>query len=71
MIHKLLLKLSVASIAASFASQTVLADASKDEKRKGFFESLFGAPKKKKNRRSIMPWWKEDAGTSSLYGNDY
>jgi murein L,D-transpeptidase YcbB/YkuD len=71
LIHKLLLKLSVAAIAVSFASQTVLADASKEEKRKGFFESLFGAPKKKKNRRSIMPWWKEDAGTSSLYGNDY
>ena len=48
MIHKLLLKLSVAAIAASFASQTVLADASREEKRKGFFESLFGAPKKKK-----------------------
>ncbi len=71
MIHKLLLKLSVAVIAASFASQTVLADASRDERRKGFFESLFGAPKKKKTRRSIMPWWKEDAGTTSLYGRDY
>lgn len=71
MIHKLLLKLSVAVIAASFASQTVLADASRDEKRKGFFESLFGAPKKKKTRRSIVPWWKEDAGTTSLYGRDY
>lgn len=71
MIHKLLLKLSVVVIAASFTSQTVLADASNDEKRKGFFESLFGAPKKKKNRRSIVPWWKEDAGTTSLYGGDY
>ncbi|MEQ1523417.1 MAG: L,D-transpeptidase family protein, partial [Aestuariivirga sp.] len=72
MIHKLLLKLSVAAIAASFASQTVLADADSNGKRnKGFFESLFGAPKKKKNRRSIVPWWKEDAGTSSLYGRDY
>ena len=71
MIHKLLLKLSVAAIAASFASQTVLADASREEKRKGFFESLFGAPKKKKHRRSILPWWKEDGGTRSLYGSDY
>jgi murein L,D-transpeptidase YcbB/YkuD len=71
LIHKLLLKLSVAVIAASFASQTVLADASRDEKRKGFFESLFGVPKKKKTRRSIVPWWKEDAGTTSLYGRDY
>ena len=71
MIHKLLLKLSVAVIAASFASQTVLADASRDERRKGFFESLFGAPKKKKTRRTIVPWWKEDAGTSSLYGRNY
>ena len=68
MIHKLLLKLSVAAIAASFASQTVLADASREEKRKGFFESLFGAPKKKKNRRTILPWWKED---SRAYGNNY
>ena len=71
MIHKLLLKLSVAVIAASFASQTALADASRDEKRKGFFESLFGAPKKKKTRRSILPWWKEDGGSNSLYGRDY
>lgn len=68
MIHKLLLKLSVAAIAASFASQTVLADASREEKRKGFFESLFGSPKKKKNRRTILPWWKEDNGS---YGNGY
>lgn len=69
MIHKLLLKLSVAMIAASFASQTVLADTSRDEKRKGFFESLFGAPKKKKTRRSILPWWNEDGGSNSLYGS--
>jgi murein L,D-transpeptidase YcbB/YkuD len=69
LIHKLLLKLSVAAIAASFASQTVLADASREEKRKGFFESLFGAPKRKKNRRTILPWWKEDSG--SFYGRDY
>lgn len=68
MIHKLLLKLSVAAIAASFASQTVLADASREEKRKGFFESLFGAPRKKKNRRTILPWWKEDNGS---YGNGF
>lgn len=71
MIHKLLLKLSVAAIAVSFASQTVLADTSRDEKRKGFFESLFGAPKKKKHRRSILPWWKENGGTHILYGSDY
>ena len=71
MIHKLLLKLSVAVIAASFASQTVLADASRDEKRKGFFESLFGAPKKKKTRRTILPWWKEDGGTAVYMATDY
>ena len=71
MIHKLLLKLSVAAIAVSFASQTVLADASKEEKRKGFFESLFGAPKKKKTRRSILPWWKEDAGMTVSMATDY
>jgi L,D-transpeptidase YcbB len=70
LIHKLLLKLSVAAIAVSFASQTVLADMSREEKRKGFFESLFGAPKKKKHRRSILPWWK-DGGSRSLYGRDY
>jgi len=69
LIHKLLLKLSVVAIAASFASQAVLADASREEKRKGFFESLFGAPKRKKNRRTILPWWKEDSG--SYYGRDY
>ncbi len=69
MIHKLLLKLSVVAIAVSFASQTVLADASRDEKRKGFFESLFGVNKRKKNRRTIQPWWKEDDG--SFYGRDY
>ncbi len=71
MIHKLLLKLSVAAIAVSFASQTVLADTYRDGNRKGFFESLFGAPKKKKHRRTILPWWKEDGGSRSLYGNDY
>lgn len=71
MIHKLLLKLSVAAIAASFASQTVLADASRDDKRKGFFESLFGAPKKKKTRRTILPWWKEDGGARIIYGGGY
>lgn len=71
MVHKLLLKLSVAVIAASFASQAVLADTSRDEKRKGFLESLFGAPKKKKPRRSILPWWKEEGGTRSLYGRNY
>jgi hypothetical protein len=69
LIHKLLLKLSVAAIAASFASQTVLADMSREEKRKGFFESLFGTHKKKKNRRTILPWWKEDGG--SLYRREY
>ena len=71
MVYKLLLKLSVAVIAASFASQTVLADTSRDDKRKGFFENLFGAPKKKKTRKSIVPWWKENASTASLYGRDY
>jgi len=71
LIHKLLLKLSVAAIAVSFTSQTVLADSSRDEKRKGFFESLFGTPSKKKKRKTIVPWWKEDAATTSLYGRDY
>ena len=71
MIHKLLLRLSVAVIAVSFTSQTVLADRDSDQKRKGFFESLFGQPSKKKKRKTIVPWWKEDAGTTSLYGRDY
>ncbi|MDP3142935.1 MAG: peptidoglycan-binding protein, partial [Candidatus Omnitrophota bacterium] len=70
MIHKLLLKLSVAAIAVSFTSQTVLADRDSDQKRKGFFESLFGQPSKKKKRKTIQPWWKEDAGTTSLYGRN-
>jgi len=71
LIHKLLLRLSVAVIAVSFTSQTVLADRDSDQKRKGFFESLFGQPSKKKKRKTIVPWWKEDAGTTSLYGRDY
>jgi len=70
LIHKLLLKLSVAAIAVSFTSQTVLADRNSDQKRKGFFESLFGQPSKKKKRKTIQPWWKEDAGTTSLYGRN-
>ena len=69
MIHKLLLKLSVAVIAVFFTSQTVLAEGSREENRKGFFESLFGVHKRKKNRRTIQPWWKEDGG--SFYGRNY
>ena len=69
MIHKLLLKLSVAVIAVFFTSQTVLAEGSREENRKGFFESLFGVHKRKKNRRTIQPWWKQDGG--SFYSRDY
>ncbi len=69
LIHKLLLKLSVAVIAASFTGQSVLAD-TYGNRNKGFFESLFGAPRyKKKNRRTILPWWKNDGG--GFYGNGY
>jgi L,D-transpeptidase YcbB len=69
LIHKLLLKLSVAVIAVFFTSQTVLAEGSREENRKGFFESLFGVHKRKKNRRTIQPWWKQDGG--SFYSRDY
>lgn len=72
MIHKLLLKLSVAAIAVSFAGQSVLADTfSIEKKKKGFFENLFGAPKKKKSRKSILPWWRNDGGVNIIYGNDF
>ena len=72
MVHKLLLKLSVAAIAVSFAGQGVLADTfSNEKKNKGFFESLFGAPKKKKFRKSILPWWRNDGGVNIIYGNDF
>jgi hypothetical protein len=47
LIHKLLLKLSVAVLAASFTGQSVLAD-TYGNRNKGFFESLFGAPRYKK-----------------------
>ncbi len=70
MIHKLLLKLSVAAIAVSFTGQSVLAD-TYGNRNKGFFESLFGAPKYKKPRRTILPWWKNDGGVNFIYGNGY
>ena len=70
MIHKLLLKLSVAAFVASFAGQDVLADTN-GNRNKGFFESLFGAPRHKKPRRTIQPWWKHDGGMNSIYGNDF
>ena len=72
MIHKLLLKLSVAAIALSFTGQTVFADTITDGNRnKGFFESLFGVPKYRKHRRSILPWWKDDGGVNGIYGSGY
>lgn len=75
MVHKLLLKLSVAVIAVSVAGQSALAD-TYGNKNKGFFESLFGTPKYKKPRRTILPWWKNDGGANFFYGsrngdNDY
>ena len=70
MIHKLLLKLSVAVIAASFTGQSVLAD-TYGNRNKGFFESLFGAPRYKKPRRTIQPWWKHDGGVNSIYSNGF
>ena len=75
MIHKLLLKLSVAAIAVFVSGQSVLADTYAN-RNKGFFESLFGAPRYKKPRRTILPWWKEDGDANFFYGgrfgdNDY
>jgi murein L,D-transpeptidase YcbB/YkuD len=64
------LKLSVAAIAVSFTGQSVLAD-TYGNRNKGFFESLFGAPKYKKPRRTILPWWRNDGGVNIIYGNGY
>ena len=72
MIHKLLLRLSVAAIAVSFTGQSVLADTySNGNRNKGFFESLFGSPKKKKARRSILPWWQDNGDANSIYGSRF
>jgi L,D-transpeptidase YcbB len=70
LIHKLLLKLSVAAIAVFVSGQSVLADTYAN-RNKGFFESLFGAPKYKKPRRTILPWWKEDGDANFFYGSRY
>ena len=70
MIHKLLLKLSVAAIAVFVSGQSVLADTYAN-RNKGFFESLFGAPRYKKPRRTILPWWKEDGDANFFYGSRY
>ena len=70
MIHKLLLKLSVAAIAVFVSGQSVLADTYAN-RNKGFFESLFGAPRYKKPRRTILPWWKEDGDANFFYGSLY
>ena len=70
MIHKLLLKLSVAAIAVFVSGQSVLADTYAN-KNKGFFESLFGAPRYKKPRRTILPWWKNDGSVNFFYGSRY
>ena len=70
MVHKLLLKLSVAVVAVSFTGQSVLADTYGNRNR-GFFESLFGAPRYKKPRRNILPWWKEDGGGNVFYGSRF
>jgi murein L,D-transpeptidase YcbB/YkuD len=72
LVHKLLLKLSVAAIVVSFTGQSVLADTfSNEKKNQGFFDSLFGAPKKKKVRRSILPWWRNDGGVNIIYGGGF
>lgn len=70
MIHKLLLKLSVAAIAVFISGQSVLADTYAN-RNKGFFESLFGTPRYKKPRRTILPWWKEDGDANFFYGSRY
>jgi murein L,D-transpeptidase YcbB/YkuD len=72
LIHKLLLKLSIAAIAASFAGQSALADTNGNwTQKKGFFESLFGTPKYRKPRRTLLPWWKNDDGVNTIYGSGY
>src|SRR6185436_1333332 len=57
-------------VAASFTGQSVLAD-TYGNRNKGFFESLFGAPRHKKPRRTILPWWKNDDGANFFYGGGY
>jgi murein L,D-transpeptidase YcbB/YkuD len=64
------LKLSVAAIAVFVSGQSVLADTYAN-RNKGFFESLFGAPRYKKPRRTILPWWKEDGDANFFYGSRY
>ena len=70
MIRKLLLKLSVAAIAVFFAGQDALADTFTNGNRNtGFFESLFGAPKYRKPRRTLLPWWRGNGDLNIIYGN--
>jgi L,D-transpeptidase YcbB len=69
---KLLLKLSVAALALSIASQGVLAETYYGGKRKpGFFESIFGlpAPRMKRPPRKPYPWWKRNSDVDVIYGS--
>ena len=69
--NKLLLKLSVAAIAIVFAGQSVLADTNAN-KKKGFFESLFGSPSPRKKRppKPFFPWGTRNKGDIQiLYGS--
>jgi murein L,D-transpeptidase YcbB/YkuD len=66
------LKLSVAAIAVSFAGQSALADTNGNwNQKKSIFESLFGTPRYKKPRRTLLPWWKNDGGANIFYGDGY
>ena len=69
--HKLLMKLSVAGLASVIAVTSAQADTNSNKKR-GFFESLFGisSPRKERPRKPIFPWNNRDNGdVSIIYGS--
>lgn len=68
--NKLLLKLSVAAIAITFAGQSVLADTTVIKKR-GFFETLFGSSSRQKRPpRPGFNWWnRNNEDVSIIYGS--
>ena len=69
--NKLLLKLAVAAIAITFAGQSALAETNSNRK-KGFFESLFGSPsiRKKRAPKPLFPWANRSKGDIDIiYGS--
>ncbi len=71
--HKLLVKLSIAAVATTIAVSAAQADTNFNKKR-GFFESLFGnsAPRKQRQRKSVFPWLNRNNNNddiSVIYGS--